>query len=196
VLDQWRKASPSKSTCRLPTKRVTAVLEQLRTCPFSKLNPRGFIGRFDGPELASVHGDAEKWSIAGRPKRTPDPHRAGEVSEMIALRHQIAVWELQPNSSPVLSTFGSAALDLVVAPVAGMARKPDDRPARDRLALPVERRRGFFRNDRDGRHRLRRGRLAPCIFPFRREAPWRIGHRNQTRGVASANVGKEFERPN
>ena len=53
--------------------------------------------------------------------------------EAIALRHQIAV--LERNSSPVLPALRSAALDLALALVAGMARKPADRPIRDSLAL-------------------------------------------------------------
>jgi hypothetical protein len=52
-------------------------------CPFSKLGPRRFVGSFDRPRIACVHGDAGKRSIPGRPKRIPNPHRAdGELLKL------------------------------------------------------------------------------------------------------------------
>jgi len=52
---------------------------------------------------------------------------------MIALRHQIAV--LERNRTRRLCFRPSAALDLAVALLAGLAREPNDRPARDCLAV-------------------------------------------------------------
>jgi hypothetical protein len=65
--------------------------------------------------------------------------RTGLVLEAIALRHQIAVLERNRTCRPCYPSLGSVALDLAVAPVAGMARQPDDRPARDGLALAPKR---------------------------------------------------------
>jgi hypothetical protein len=100
----------------------------------SKLNPSEFIGGFDRLAIAWVHGDAEKRSAPGRPKRrTRDPHRAALGIDRAAPSNRRA--PAQPNPSPVLSFLGSAVLGLVLAVVAAMARQPDHRPARDGLAL-------------------------------------------------------------
>src|ERR1700720_3975073 len=53
-------------------------------CPFSKLNPRGFIGGCDRLAIACVHGHSDRRSIVGLPKRTPNPHRAGAESDRAA----------------------------------------------------------------------------------------------------------------
>jgi hypothetical protein len=103
------------------------------TCGFSQLNPHEFIGGFEGLAIACLHGSADKRSGLGRPKRIPNPHRATVGRDRAAPSNCGA--EAQPNSSPVLSPWGSAVLDLVLALVAAMARKPDDRPAGARLAL-------------------------------------------------------------
>jgi hypothetical protein len=43
-------------------------------CRFSKLNP--FIGGFAGLAKGCFHGETVNRSARGRPKRTPNPHRA------------------------------------------------------------------------------------------------------------------------
>src|ERR1019366_93406 len=74
-----------------------------------------------------------KRSISRRRKRTPVPHRADVGNDRAAPSNRRAA--TQHNSASVLPFFGSAALDLLVALVAGLAREPDDSPARDRLAV-------------------------------------------------------------
>jgi hypothetical protein len=105
----------------------------IKPCGFSKLNPQGFIGGFERMAIACLHGDANKRSAAARPPRTPNPNCAAVGRDRAAPSNCRA--GAQRNSSPVLSPLGSAVLDLVLALVAPMARQPDHRPARDRLAL-------------------------------------------------------------
>ncbi len=73
------------------------------------------------PRIACVHGDA------------PNPHRAGVGNDRAAPSNRGAT--AQRNSSPVLQSFGSTALDLAVALVARLARQFSDHTARDGLAL-------------------------------------------------------------
>src|ERR1019366_1361496 len=91
----------------------------LGRCGFSKRNPHEFIGGFERLAIACLHGDADKRSRPGRPKRTPNPHRAGAGIDRPAPSNRRA--GAQPNSSLLLPSFGSAALDLAVALVAEMA---------------------------------------------------------------------------
>jgi hypothetical protein len=56
-------------------------------------------------------------------------------SKIIALRHQIAVLKHDLTRRALLASFGSAAVDLAVALVVRLARKPDDRPLRDGITL-------------------------------------------------------------
>src|SRR5208282_5530028 len=92
------------------------------TCGSSNLNPSEFIGGFERLAIACVHGDADKRSAPGRPKRrTPDPHRAAVGIDRAAPSNRRA--PAPPNSSPVLSSLGSAVLSLVLALVASMARR-------------------------------------------------------------------------
>src|SRR5229473_6325983 len=106
-------------------------------CPFSKLNPRGLIAGFARLAIACRHGHADQQSRPGRPKRTPNPHRAGARSDRAAPSNCRA--GAQPNSAPLLPSYRSAVLDPAVAPVAAIARKPADRSARDRLTLAPQR---------------------------------------------------------
>src|SRR5229473_2920784 len=113
--------------------------QQLTRCGFSKLDPCGFIGGFDRLGIACVHGDA------------PNPHNAGVGSDSAAASNRGA--ETQSNSSPVLPSFGSAALDFAVALVARLARQFSDRPARDRWsAMWGYRSRGRWRGGRPRVH--------------------------------------------
>src|SRR5713101_8794467 len=105
----------------------------LRRVPRSKPNPRGLIGDFAGLAIACLHGHADQRSGPGRPKRTPNPHRAGARSDRAAPSNCSA--GAQPNSAPQLPSYRSAVLDPAVALVAAIARKPADRSARDRLTL-------------------------------------------------------------
>ena len=89
---------------------------------FSKLNPHEFIGGFERLAIACLHGEADKRSGLGRPKRTPNPHYAGVGTDRAAPSNCRAGG--QDNSLPVLPSFGAAAVDLAVALLAGMARKP------------------------------------------------------------------------
>src|ERR1019366_4096784 len=54
------------------------------TCRSSKLNPHKFIGGFERLAIACVHGEADKRSGPGRPKRTPNPHCAAVGSDRAA----------------------------------------------------------------------------------------------------------------
>ena len=102
-------------------KQRTIIVGNSGACGLSKLNPRGFIGGFDRLGIACVHGDA------------PNPHRAVVGNDRAAPSNRGAT--AQRNSSPVLQSFGSTALDLAVALVARLARQFSDRTARDGLAL-------------------------------------------------------------
>jgi hypothetical protein len=87
---------------------VAAYIEQLgvtasKPCPSSKLNRREFIGGFDLLAIACIHGDVDKRSGSGRPKRTPNPHRAGAGIDRAAPSNCSA--GAQPKSSPVLPSF-------------------------------------------------------------------------------------------
>jgi hypothetical protein len=53
-------------------------------CASSKLSPPDFIGGFERLGIACVDGRVAKRSEAGRPKRTPDPHRAVAESDRAA----------------------------------------------------------------------------------------------------------------
>jgi len=44
-----------------------------RRVPRSKLNPHEFIGGFERLAITCVHGDGDKRSSPGRPKRTQNP---------------------------------------------------------------------------------------------------------------------------
>jgi hypothetical protein len=72
-------------------------------CPSSELNPREFIGGFDLLAIASIHGDADKRSGPGRPKRTPNPHSAGAGIDRAAPSNCSA--GAQPNSSSLLASL-------------------------------------------------------------------------------------------
>ena len=108
-----------------------------RPGPSSKLNPHEFIGGFERLAITCLHGDADKRSSPGRPKRTPNPHCAAVGIDRAAPSN--CRTGAQPNSSLVLPSLGPAALGLAVALVAAMARKPGDRPAGNRLALASKR---------------------------------------------------------
>jgi len=104
-------------------------------CPFSKLDPRGFIGGFARLAIACLHGGADQQSGPGRPKRTPNPHHAGARSDRAAPSN--CRTGAQPNSAPLLPSYRSAVLDLAVSLVAARARKLADRSARDRFTLAL-----------------------------------------------------------
>jgi hypothetical protein len=87
--------------------------------------------------IACLHGDADKRSGLGRPKRTPNPHRAAVGRDCPAPSNRRA--GAQPNSSSLLWPLGSAILDPVLELVAPMARQPDHHPAGDGLALAPKR---------------------------------------------------------
>jgi hypothetical protein len=55
--------------------------------------------------------------------------------ELIALRHQIAVLERNRTCRPCFRRSDRLLWIFAAALVAGLARKPDDRPGRDGLAL-------------------------------------------------------------
>ena len=52
------------------------IPREMITCASSKLNPHYFIGGFERLGIACVDGRAAKRNDVGRPRRTPDPHRA------------------------------------------------------------------------------------------------------------------------
>jgi hypothetical protein len=87
--------------------------------------------------IACDYGRAEERRTLPRPKESPGGHRAGVGNDRAAQSNCCA--GAQPNSSPVLPSFRSVALNLAVARVAGMAPKPDDRPAGNGLALAPSR---------------------------------------------------------
>src|SRR5712692_7823179 len=72
-------------------------------------------------------------STPGRRTATANPHRTCVGNYRVAPSNRGA--GARPNSSPLLASFGSTAVDLAVALVVGLARKPDDRPARDGITL-------------------------------------------------------------
>src|ERR1017187_6404449 len=75
--------------------------ESLRpACPFSKPDPREFIGDFERMAIACLHGEADRWSGLGRPKRIPNPFLAAFGIDRAAPSKRRA--EAQPNSSPLL----------------------------------------------------------------------------------------------
>ena len=106
-------------------------------CRFSKLDPREFIGGFGRLAIACLHGDADKRRDLGRAKRTPNPYLAAFGIDRAATSNRGA--GAQPNSSSLLPSLRSPVLDLAIALVVGLARKPGDRPAGDRLALAPQR---------------------------------------------------------
>ena len=99
---QPRPASPA------PRDQWQAVVGAVRPrgagCPSSKLSPREFVGGFERKAIACVHGEADKWSATGRPKRTPNPHRAGVGSDRAAPSNCGA--GAQPNSAPCFRRVG------------------------------------------------------------------------------------------
>jgi predicted ester cyclase len=108
------------------------------SCGFSKLDPREFIGGFDRLRIVCVHGGFDKRSVPGCPKGTPDPHRTCVGNDRAAPSNCHTC--TKPNSLPVLPSFGTVAADFAVELVAGIARKPDDRPAGEEA---THRRRAF-----------------------------------------------------
>ena len=72
-------------------------------CASSKPNPHEFIGGFERLAIACLHGDAGKQSGPGRPKRTPNPHRAGAGIDRPAPSNSRA--GAQPNSLPLLPSY-------------------------------------------------------------------------------------------
>lgn len=106
-------------------------------CRFSKLDPREFIGGFGRLAIACLHGDADKRRDLGRAKRTPNPYLAAFGIDRAVTSNRGA--GAQPNSSSLLPSLRSPVLDLAIALVVGLARKPGDRPAGDRLALAPQR---------------------------------------------------------
>ncbi len=59
-------------------------------CSPSKLDPHGFISRFERLAIACFHGDADKRTGPGRPQPSSKPHRAAIGSDR-SLRHEIAL---------------------------------------------------------------------------------------------------------
>src|SRR6266851_6563082 len=134
--ERWRLMFISSSQLWDTTNSDSLVMTGVgrsHTCPFSKLNRRGFIGGFARLAIACLHGHADQQSRPGRAKRTPNPHRAVAGGYRVAPPNCRA--GAQPNSAPLPPSYRSAVLDLAVALVVAMARKPADRSARDRLTL-------------------------------------------------------------
>jgi hypothetical protein len=103
---------------------ISARRWMIAACPFSKLNPRRFIGGFARLAIACLHADADQRSRLGR---SNEPRtRTALVLEAPSNCRAGA----QPNSAPLLPSYiDRLFLDLAVALVGAMARKPVDRSA-------------------------------------------------------------------
>jgi len=102
--------------------------------PPHKLDPREFVGGIDGLAIACGGWGSRPANHSRRPQAANrKPHRAAVGENRPASSNRRA--GAQRNSSPVLSSLGSAVLDLVLALVASLARQPDHRPGRDGFAL-------------------------------------------------------------
>jgi hypothetical protein len=88
---------------------------------------------FKGTVVACFYGEADNWRGFGRAKRTRTS--TASLLEWIALRHQIAVLERSETRRSCFRLWDRLFLEMVLALVAPLSRKPVHRPARDRLAL-------------------------------------------------------------
>jgi hypothetical protein len=80
-----------------PDSRSDSADEQRQPCGSSELNPREFVGGFERLAIACLHGDVDKRSGFGRPKRTPNsrPRKTNRRGRPRAVKAGHQTWNRQ-----------------------------------------------------------------------------------------------------
>ncbi len=88
---------------RRSKEKRNSKLERCIPCHSSKLNPHEFIGGFACLAIGCVHGEADKRSGLGRPKRTKNLRFAAAGSDRSTASN--CSTEAKPDPSPMLSVY-------------------------------------------------------------------------------------------